>query len=103
MIRLPGIRVWPVEAKGRPHRLLRLAIISALLSVILASVSIFWLKQPVANTEKTTITNLNQARRKIHNDFSGLLELLQKDRLNWRLIPGLKIPGPGLNFSRVAV
>jgi len=103
MIRLPGIRVWPVEAKGRPHRLLRLAIISALLSVILASVSIFWLKQPVANTEKTTITNLNQARRKIHNDFSGLLELLQKRQTQLAANPWPEDPWTRFEFSRVAV
>jgi len=100
MIRQPGIRVWPVKAKGRPHRLLRLAIISALLSIILASVSIIWLKQPVANSEKTTIANLNRARRQIHHDFSGLLELLQKRQTQLTANPWPEDPWTRFEFFK---
>jgi len=100
MTRLPRIRVWPVAARGRPHRLLRLGLISALLSILLALVSILWLKQPVTNSEKTTIANLSQARRQIHHDFSGLLELLQKRQAQLTANPWPEDPRTRFEFFK---
>jgi len=76
-----GFRFWPSALKGREHRLLQLAIVLGCLSIILVLSSFFWFNQQPSSSEKAIPSNLNQARREIHHDFSRLLELLQKRQI----------------------
>ncbi|MDD8019822.1 MAG: ATP-binding protein [Acidobacteriota bacterium] len=72
------VQVWPRLFRDHSHCLLRLTIISGLLSAMLIIIFALWLKQPAPDSEKTILANLNKATQEIHQDFSRLLDLLHK-------------------------
>jgi len=74
---------WPEALKGRDHRLLRLALITGVFSIILALISLFWINRSDSISEKATLSNLSRARQDIQHDFSRLLDRLHKRQVQF--------------------